>query len=192
MFGVYSNKRLSENERAILNSHPDDYNWYMVIVSCVFRDRRFFEVREDIELPQNEDDEGVVLIFEGGNPVYFKILEGDVTDNEIKSIFKVCSFLEDKFNCPIDSYVLCKPDCKINGDKGNCEGDIRIFFSFICSDDGEEIVERLLTKLKNREKFTISDSVDHMLLPYVGYKNKMDFQAKYDSYMKCIDEYDGE
>lgn len=27
MFGIYSNQRLTENERKILYEHPDDYNF---------------------------------------------------------------------------------------------------------------------------------------------------------------------
>ena len=72
MFGVYSDKRLSKKEQEILNSNPDDYNWYCVIVQGIFKDRRFFQVRDDIELSQ--DDKGSVLVFEGGDIVYIRPL----------------------------------------------------------------------------------------------------------------------
>lgn len=191
MFGIYSNKRLTENERAILHLNPDDYNWYMVILSQAFKEHRHFEVREDIEVPQNEGDDGVVLIFEGGNPVYFRTLNEDLTVEDTETIFKVCSFIEEKFDRPVDAYVLCKPDCEVSISKGsdNCKGNIRIFFNFICTKDGEEIIDRLMAKLKNKEKFTADDSFDHMLLPYVGYVDKKDFEKKYVRYMECINSY---
>lgn len=65
---------------------------------------------------------------------------------------------------------------------------MRIFFSSFASDDGEEIIERLEAKLDNDKEFTTSDSIDHMLLPYSGYKDKDDFQEKFQRYMKKIDE----
>lgn len=193
MFGVYSNKRLTENERAILHLNPDDYEWYMVVLGQIFKDHRHFQIREDIELPQNEDDDGVLLMFEGGNPVYFKTLEDDLSEEETESIYGVCSFLEKKFDRPVDAYVLCKPDCKVCVSKcGFCRGNIRIFFNFIGSTDGEEIIERLETKLKNNEKFTVEDSLDHMLLPFTCYKNKAEFEEKYARYMDCINSRAGE
>lgn len=33
MFGIYSNQRLTENERKILYEHPDDYNWYIDVIN---------------------------------------------------------------------------------------------------------------------------------------------------------------
>ena len=113
MFGVYLNKRLTENEQEILNSHPDDYNWYCVIVQCIFKDYRFFQVRDDIELPQ-EDDNGSVLIFEGGDVVYLKSIDGEVTAEEVESISEVCEFLYEKFNRPIKAYIPCAPFKKID------------------------------------------------------------------------------
>ena len=193
MFGVYSNKRLTENERAILHLNPDDYEWYMVVLGQIFKDHRHFQIREDVELPQNEGDDGVLLMFEGGNPVYFKTLEDDLSEEETESIYGVCSFLEEKFDRPVDAYVLCKPDCKVCVSKfGFCRGKIRIFFSFIGATDGEEILERLEAKLKNNEKFTVEDSLDHMLLPFTGYKNKAEFEEKYARYMDCINSHAGE
>lgn len=190
MFGIYSNKRLTENESAILHLNPDDYNWYMVILSQAFKEHRHFEVREDIEVPQNEGDDGVVLIFEGGNPVYFRTLNENLTLEDNETIFRVCSFLEEKFGRSVDAYVLCKPDCEVSVSRsGNCKGNIRIFFNFICTHDGEEIIERLMAKLRNKEKFNFDDTVDHMLLPYVGYVDKKDFEEKYVHYMECVESY---
>jgi len=188
MFGNYSNKRLSEAESKILCKNPDDYTWYCVYVSHVFRDQRLFEVREDIELPQDEDDDGVVLIFEGGDIVYFKTLDGDVTEDVVKSVMDVCSYLEKKFNRSITAYVVCPFDCEIKVEDIEGDGQMTFVFSLLRNDDGEEIIDRLESKLKNNEKFTIPDSIDHMLLPYGGFKDKKVFQEKFMRYMNLVEE----
>ena len=189
MFGVYSNQRISEAESKILYGNPDDYNWYMVVISQIFKDKRMFEIREDIELPQNDDEDGVVLIFEGGNVVYFKTLEGDVTKEKYKSIMKVCNYLEDLFKRPIESYILCKPGYKMKIKEAEGKGDITIYFSAIGSHDGEKIIDTLESKLKKNQPFTVFDSADHMLLPFTGYKNKKEKEKKFRAYMEHVEEF---
>lgn len=189
MFGIYTNQRISEEESRMLCQGPDDYNWYCVYVGTIFKDNRFFQVREDIKLPQSEDDNGVVLIFEGGDVVYFKTLDGDATQKEADSILEVCSFLSDTFKRPIKAYVVCPSDANVEIEKIEGEGDITIFFSLLKNDDGEETVERLQSKLNSNEEFTISDSIDHMLLPYMGFKDKEVFQEKFRNYMAVFNEH---
>ncbi|WP_462316697.1 hypothetical protein [Methanobrevibacter sp.] len=191
MFGIYSNQRLSKEESKILKENPDDYNWYCIYVQTIFRDRRFFQVREDIELPQSEDDDGVVLMFQGGDVVYFKTMDGDVTNEEVQSVYDVCSYLEGLFNRPIKAYVVFPPDGEIKADKIEGDGEVTIVFSTLRNDDGEEIIERLESKLKNHEEFTIPDSIDHMLLPYTGFKDRKVFDEKFKNYMKLVMEYGG-
>ena len=191
MFGIYSNMRISEAESKILKHNPDDYEWYCVIVNTIFRDKRYFQVRGDIDLPQAEDDDGVVLMFQGGDVVYFKTIDGDVTDEEMKSVYDVCSYLEDMFKRPIKAYVVFPSDGKVKSDGIDGDGNVTMVFSTLKNDDGEEIIERLEKKLKNHEEFTISDSIDHMLLPYGGFKNKKVFAEKYEHYMQLVNEYGG-
>ena len=189
MFGIYSNQRLSENERKILKSNPDDYNWYCVMLNVFFKDYGFFQVREDIEIPQKEDDEGVLLMSDG-KIIYFKTIDCDITDEVVNSILEVCTNLEDLFNQPITSYVLYPPDCDVLFD---CEkinpGKNVIKFCTGSNQNGEKIIDRLEVKLKNHDEFTISDSIDHMILPYIGFKNSDVFEKKYENYMKLIEEY---
>lgn len=188
MFGRYSNQRISEAESKILWKNPDDYNWYTVYVRTVFKDSRLFEVRQDLDLPQSDDDNGVVLMFEGGDPVYFKTLDGDVTEEEVASIIEVCSHLESTFNRPISAYVVCPPDAQIKVERIEGEGDVTIFFSLMPEAEGEKTVERLEAKLKSGEEFTVSDSIDHMLLSYMGFKDKKTFHEKLKRYMALIEE----
>lgn len=190
MFGVYSNQRLSENERKLLNSNPDDVNWYCVISQSIFRDGRPFQIRQDIELPQKDDDNGVVLIFEGGDVVYMKSIESEVTKEEFDSITEVCTYLGDKFKRPIRAYVPCAPFKHLDFDVEKNGRDITIIFSFLNVNDGEEIIDRLESKLKNHEEFTIPDSIDHMLLPYTGYKDREVFYEKLNNYMQLVEAYE--
>ena len=191
MFGIYTNQRMSEAERNILNQHPDDYNWYCIYLWSLFKDQRFFQVREDIELPQSEDDNGVVLMFQDGDVVYFKTIDGDADERVIQSTLKVCLYLEDLFKRDITAYVVCPSDAKIEAEKVEGEGNVRILFSLLKNTNGEEIIERLESKLKNHEEFSIPDSIDHMLLPYMGFKNKRDFKKKFKQYMDLVNEYGG-
>ena len=192
MFGKYSNQRVSETESKLLCKEPDDFNWYAVYLTAIFKDSRNFEVREDIRLPQSDDDDnGVVLIFEDREVVYFKTLDRDVTEEEVISILEVCNYLEGLFNSPIKAYVVCRPDVKRDVGDVEGEGDVTIIFSFLMEDDGEKIIEKLEAKLKSKEEFTISDSIDHMLLPYTGFKDKKIFQEKFKRYMQIVNEYGG-
>ncbi len=188
MFGIYSNQRLTENERKILDRHPDDYNWYCVILGAAFKEDRFFQVREDIEIPQAQDDDGVILMFEGGDVVYFKTEKEDISDEKYQSIINVCSFLKNKFGSSIDAYVLCSHNVEWNLQQKKGGSGIRIVFSSFASDDGEEIIERLEAKLDRNEQFTTKDSIDHMILPFSGYNNREEFQKKFKRYMKKVDE----
>ena len=190
MFGIYSNQRLSENERRLLNSNPDDLNWYCVIVQTIFKDRRVFQIRQDIELPQDDDDNGVVLMFEDSDVVYLKSIEREVTQDDFQSITKVCTFLADKFKRPISAYIPCAPFKNLDFDVEKNGREITMFFSCLDVDDGEEIIDRLETKLKNHEEFTINDSIEHMLLPYRGYKDRDVFYEKLHHYRQLIEEFD--
>ena len=187
MFGIYSNQRLTERERKILYEHPDDYNWYMVVLSQIFNDPRFFQVREDIKLPQSEDDDGVVLIFDDGEVVYFKTIGGEVRKRDVESIIEVCSFLEDQFNQPIVAYVVCPTEFwDVDIESMDCYCKFKIVFSAIKSDDGEEIIEKLEEKLDSNQKFTFEDTVDHILLPFTGYNDKDVFEKKFKHYMNKV------
>ena len=191
MFGIYSNQRLSENERKILKSDPDDYLWYAIMLNVFFHDDNCFQVREDIEIPQKEDDDGVLLMSEGNKVIYFKTINCDVTEEVIDSTFEVCSYLEDLFNQSITSYVLFPPECDVMIDSNKARrGNNIIIFSSGRSVDGEKIIDRLEAKLKNHDEFTTDDSIDHMVLPYIGCKDEEIFHEKYNHYMKLIDEYD--
>ena len=104
------------------------------------------------------------------------------------SIIEVCSHLESTFNRPISAYVVCPPDVEVKVKRIEGDGDVTIFFSFMPDCEGDKTVERLEAKLKSDEKFTVSDSIDHMLLPYMGFKDKKTFHEKLKRYMALVEE----
>ena len=190
MFGYYTNKRLSENESKLLHSNPDDYNWYMVIIQSLFADNRFFQIREDIKLPQSEDEDGVVLIFEDESVVYFKTANEDITNEVQNSIFDVCYFLKTRFNKPIKAYVACKPNIQLCADEISVKNDVQICYSSIENRVGEKYIDDLDKKLRRKKKFNVDDSFHHILLPFVNYRNRDAFQEKYQRYMNRVNSYD--
>ena len=52
---------------------------------------------------------------------------------------------------------------------------------------GDEIIEKLESKVKNHEEFSIMDSIEHMLLPFIGCENQKNFMKKYTQYMKNVE-----
>ena len=190
MYGCYSNIRLNENERKILKDEPDDYIWYKCVLSKVFQDNNNFEVRQDIEIPQDEDDDGVLLMVDDGSLIYFKTLEGNFDNIQAEKVSKVCSFIENTFNCPFKVYVACRTNFCINHDD-DFGISSNVYFARIYAAVAEKIVDELESKLVANEEFTISDSINHILLPFLSYKDKDVFEEKYAHYMDLINSYGG-
>ena len=70
---IASRRRDSEEIKNILFGGGDDAIFYKVVLSVAFREFKSFEVRQDIEVPKEENSEGVVLLFDDGRMGYFKI-----------------------------------------------------------------------------------------------------------------------
>ena len=193
MIGYYTNIRISKKESKILYEDPDDYIWYSTIVKALFNDHRFFQVREDIKLPEKEGENGVVLFFEKGSLVYLKTLNRDIDNKEYKDIWDVCTYLYNTFNQPVTAYIAYSPYCDVNITE-NYEGDelIKVIFSYFGEFNGEDIIERLSYKLKHKQEFNTSDSISHMLLPFTASKDMDVFKEKYADYMNMIENYEVE
>ena len=181
MFGYYIDRKFNDKETKILDSKPDDYIWYMIVNATLFKDTRFFEIRDDIKIPN--DNDGRVLIYEKGDVVYSKTLDQKDLDEEIKEIKKSCSYLADLFEDHIDAYIAHTANCKRDMVK-ECD-DINCTIHLKSSDknNGEEIISKLENKIKNNEKFDTEDSVDHILLPFIGSDDLKSFNKKYSHYM---------
>ena len=189
MLGYYENRNLTENERKILNSEPDDYTWHVVVLMKMFGDSRSFQMRDDIELPDN--GEGRLLIFEKGDIVYFKTLYREFNKKEVDKIYDVCVFLEDLFKSEITSYLVCQPQ-EIDFDMElDYEKDYDIVIGQLPKDNKENVIDRLKYKLENNIPFTINDSIAHIILPFTTWKDE-EFDKNYAEYMKLIEAYDGD
>ena len=182
MLNFTENKRSTEDIINILHGNGDDAVFYKIALIFAFNVFGSFEVREDIEIPAN-DNEGVVLSFYDGRISYFKIQSEKLTDDEYKSILNVCYFLQDKFGGNIESYVLCCPEIEIKFFDGIERDGITVMLASLEKYDGDAVVDKLTNKLKNKEEFTIKDHIYHILLPYMGYKDRNEFLPKFQHYM---------
>ena len=172
-----------KNRKEILSGSDDDLIFYRIAMVFIFNVFTLFEIRDDIKLPQQKDDGGVVLSFDDGRIAYFKIQEKKLNDEDFESLLNVLYFLKDKFGCSIDSYLLCFPDVEFDQFNGFDNGEISFNFSSLKDYDGDAIVEMLENKRKNKIKFTLLDHVCHFLLPFMGYKDKNEFLSKFHNYM---------
>jgi hypothetical protein len=175
-------KRDFEEIKNILFGGSDNAIFYKIVLAFVFKDFGSFEVRRDIEIPKKDDD-GVALSFDDGRIAYFKIQSGQLSDEEYESMLDVCYFLQDRFGGSIDAYVLCPPEIEIMPYGGIIRDDVTLRLTALNKYDGVEIVDELETKRRNKERFTFQDCVHHILLPYMGYRDKDVFLPKYQHYM---------
>ena len=189
MFGCYSNNRLSEQEKKILKEEPDDAIWYSTLLRCLFKDNRSFQIREDIKVPKKDDDDGVLLMMEDGTIVYFRTSHGIFDNEEYNYLIGICSWIVNKFHCPLNVYMACDSEPEISFDAGDEGVDAKIVLSRFFTGKNEKTLDRLIHKLENKEEYDYNDSVDHMLLPYGGYKNKEIFDKKYAYYMDLFNSY---
>ena len=179
---INTQKNRSENIKEILFGRSDDTLFYKIVVPFVFNEFGLFEVRKDIKIPIKEFD-GTIMSFNDGKLGYFKIQKNPLNNSEFKSIIKVCEYLNKKYGCPIDSYVLCHPEIKLRKYNNNTNNEITLKVKSLRNYDGDAVVEILENKRKNKEKFTFHDHVCHILLPYMGYENKKEFMPKYQHYI---------
>ena len=182
-FNKKARRKDSVDIKNILFGRTDDEIFHNVVLFHVFKESETFEVRRDIEIPKEDDSDGVVLLFDDGRIGYFKTQSTPLTDEEYESILKVCYFLQDKYGGSIEGYILCRPEIEIRPYKGIERDDITLILTSLRNYDGDEIVEMLTHKLKNKEEFTVQDRIFHILLPYMRYKDREVFLPKYQHYM---------
>ena len=182
----------AKNVRNMLCGGSDDKIYYKVVLSCVFGDFTSFEVRRDIRIPNGGD--GVVIAFVDGRITYFKTQKDQLSDEEFESILEVCYFLQDKFGGAIEAYVLCYPEVEFRAYSGIEREGIAIMLNRLKGYDGDATLEMLEAKLKNREKFTIQDYVDQILLPFMGCEDRDEFLPRYQRFIMeavCVNEKQG-
>lgn len=176
-------KRNFEEMTNILLGGNDNTIFYKVALAFAFKEFGSFEVRRDIEIPKKDKDCGAAISFDDGRMGYFKIQSDQLGDEEYESILGVCYFLQSLFGCPIDAYVLCRPEIEIRPYGGIVCDDIALRLTSLNNCNGDEIVDELESKRKNKIRFTFQDCVHHILLPYMGYGDRDVFLPKYQHYM---------
>lgn len=167
----------------ILCGGSDDSLFYKIVLSCVFNDFASFEVRRDIEIPKSERGKGVVIAFDDGRIAYFKTQKDQLSDEEFESILEVCYYLQDKFGGTIEAYIMCFAEVELRPYDGIRRDGITLILNRLNGYDGDATLAMLEAKLKNREKFTIQDFIDHILLPFMDCKDPSEFLPRYQRYI---------
>ena len=125
----------------------------------------------------------MVIAFDDGRITYFKTQLNQLSDEEFESILKVCYFLQDRFGGTIEAYILCYPEVEFRAYGGIERDGITLVLNKLRNYDGDATLEMLEGKLKNGERFTFQDYVCHILLPYMGCRNRDEFLPKFQRYM---------
>lgn len=161
----------------------DDALFQRVVLQAVFREKEPFEVRKDIEIPNNENSNGAVISFDDGRIGYFKVQSDLLSDDEYESILEACYFLQDKFGGSIVAYILCRPEVEIRPYEGIQRDGITLMLTGLLNYDGDAILEMLENKRRNGLKFTPQDHVFHIILPFMSCRDRETFLPKYQHYM---------
>ena len=116
----------------------------------------------------------------------------DLTRDEFNSILENCCFLKEKFGGDIKAYVIYRPEIEIDDTFELHEDNVEIHIASLKSVDGDYILDRLHSKIKNKEDFTLEDQINHLLLLYMGHKSWDEFLPKYQQYMMAVMLYNAE
>ena len=182
---MFNNRELKDNFKEIFWQDKDVKSYCMIILAFVFNVIDSFEVRNDIEIP-NKCDDDIILLFNNGRIGYFKIQSDDVTDELFDSILNVCYHLQDKYGGRVDAYILCDPGIELKSCDSICRDNILIHLTSLKYSDGDLILEKLKSKLINDEEFTFEDKINNILLPYMNYNDKNEFEYKLQKYFNLF------
>ena len=160
----------------------EDEIFYWIMMNEVFGIYSPFEI-EDVDFPKKDELGGVVLKFVGGGASYFKIQNEMPSDDEVKAVYEVCQFLKDSFGDYIRACIICEPDIEIRDI--NVLGDENISLNYVSarSSNGDAALEILTKKLENKQRFTLSDHVLRIVLPFMGRRNDKEFRSNYSRFI---------
>lgn len=163
----------------VLMGGEDDTIFYKAALTFVFCEFESFVVIKDLKIPQKDEKNGVVIVFDDGRISYFKRQSNQLTDTEYESILEVCCFLKDTYGGSIEAYVLCSPEVEIMPYDGIERDGIALILASLADCDGDAAVEMLENKRRNGQRFTFQDHVCHLLLPFMGHRDRDEFMPKY-------------
>ncbi len=157
--------------------------FYWVVMNEIFGIYSPFEICEDIDFPNKEEIGGIVLKFIGGGAAYFKIQRKMPSDEEVKSVYETCQFLKESFGDYICACIVCEPDIKIQNI--NVLGDENIHIRYVSArkNNGDAALEILTKKLENKQRFTLSDHILRIILPFMGRVDDKEFRLNYDKFL---------
>lgn len=122
---------------------------------------------------------GVVLKYVGGGAAYFKIQREMPSDEELKEIFEIGKFLKENFGEYVTLSILCTPDIEIRNIDLSVFEDMAVDFLSIRKNDGDSVLDSLMSKLKSDEEFTVEDHINRIIVPFMGRNDEEEFQLKY-------------
>lgn len=157
--------------------------FYWVMMNQVFKILSPFEIDEDADFPKKDELGGVILKLIGGGAVYFKIQHEIPSESEVESIYEVCRFLKKSYGEYVEACIICEPDIEIrNIDLADEEG-IDVNYVSARMNDGDASLEVLTKKLENKERFTVSDHMLRIILPFMGRKDEKEFRLNYSRFL---------
>ncbi|WP_298524709.1 hypothetical protein [uncultured Methanobrevibacter sp.] len=161
----------------------EDEIFYWIMMNEVFGIYSPFEIDKDMDFPNKEEIGGVILKFIGGGAAYFKIQREMPSDDEVKSVYETCQFLQESFGDYICACIICEPDIEIRDI--NVLGDENIHMDYVSARNskGDIALEILTKKLENRQRFTVKDHVLRIILPFMGRSDEKEFHLNYDKFL---------
>ena len=167
-----------EKENYEVNSE-EDKSYYELMFCKVYGVYSPFDVNCDVEFPKKGQLGGTVLKFIGGGAAYFKIQRKMPSKEEVNDIFEVCKFLQKSFGDYVVAIIHCEPHIEIRDIEVPGSENISIHFVSSRKNNGERVVDDLIKKLENDEKFTVDDYLQKWMLPFMSRKDEREFQSKY-------------
>lgn len=166
----------------------EDEFFYNVIMNKVFNMFSPFEIDRNIDFPKKDVLGGVVLKYVGGGAAYFKIQRVMPSDEELKEIFEIGKFLKENFGEYVTLSILCTPDIEIRNIDLSVFEDMAVDFLSIRKNDGDSVLDSLMSKLKSGEEFTVEDHINRIIVPFMGRNDEEEFQLKYGEFTNLFNE----
>lgn len=166
----------------------EDEFFYNVIMNKVFNMFSPFEIDRNVDFPKKDVLGGVVLKYVGGGAAYFKIQREMPSDEELKEIFEIGKFLKENFGEYVTLSILCTPDIEIRNIDLSVFEDMAVDFLSIRKNEGDSILDSLMSKLKNNEEFTVEDHINRIIVPFMGRNDEVEFQLKYAEFTNLFNE----
>lgn len=160
--------------------------YFEIMMRDIFTVFSPFEIDKGVDFPKKDELGGVVLKFIGGGASYFKLQKEMPSDEEVRDIYEVCRFLKNNFGDYVVARIMCQPHIEIRDIDVSYYDDIDVSYVSVRLNDGDNVLEELFEKLKNKERFTLQDHIQRFILPFMGRKNRGKFKSKYSKFVSLL------